>query len=54
MKKPTKPDNSKLDKTRRVKAVARERVGTPKPARVIADKRVRDKPKHKKLAEPES
>jgi hypothetical protein len=48
MKKPTK-----LDKTKRVKAVARERVGAPKPARVIADKRQRDKPKHKKSAEPE-
>jgi len=42
-----------LDKTKRVKAVARERVGAPKPARVIADKRLRDKPKHKKSAEPE-
>jgi len=48
MKKP-----KKLDKTKRVKAVARERVGAPKPARVIADKRLREKPKHKKAAEPE-
>ncbi len=43
MKKPTK-----LDKTKRVKAVARERVGSPKPARVLKDKRLREKPKHKK------
>jgi hypothetical protein len=42
------------DKTTRVKAVARERVGAPKPARVIADKRLRDKPKHKKSVEPDS
>ncbi len=40
-----------LEKTKRVKAVARERVGEPKPARVIADKRLRAKPKHKKSAE---
>jgi hypothetical protein len=39
-----------LDKTKRVKAVARERVGSPKPARVIEDKRLREKPKHKKNA----
>jgi hypothetical protein len=43
MKKP-KP----LEKTKRVKAVARQRVGSPKPARIIEDKRLRDKPKHKK------
>jgi hypothetical protein len=36
------------DKTTRVKAVARERVGSPKPGRVLADKRLRDKPKYKK------
>jgi hypothetical protein len=49
MKKP-----KSLDKTTRVKAVARERVGAPKPARVIEDKRLRDKPKHKKSAEVDS
>jgi hypothetical protein len=38
-------------KSERVKAVARQRVGTPKPARIIADKRLRDKPKHKKNVE---
>jgi hypothetical protein len=37
-----------LTKTKRVKAVARERVGSPKPARVILDKTLRVKPKHKK------
>jgi hypothetical protein len=37
-----------LDKTKRVKAVARDRVGSPKPARVIEDRRLREKPKHKK------
>jgi len=49
MKKPTRSD-----KTKRVKAVARERVGAPKPARVIADKRLREKPKHKKKVEPDA
>jgi hypothetical protein len=43
MKKP-----KKSDKATRVKAVARERVGSPRPAVVIADKRLRAKPKHKK------
>lgn len=43
MKKP-----KKLDKTTRVKAVARDRVGSPKPGRALADKRLREKPKHKK------
>jgi hypothetical protein len=48
MKKP-----KKLDKNKRVKAVARDRVGSPKPGVVLADKRLREKPKHKKKA-PES
>jgi hypothetical protein len=34
-----------------VKAVARERVGEPKPVRVIVDKRLRETPKHKKNIE---
>jgi hypothetical protein len=38
----------KSDKATRVKAVARDRVGSPKPGVVIADKRLREKPKHKK------
>jgi len=37
-----------FDKTKRVKAVARERIGSPKPARFIQDKRLREKPKYKK------
>ena len=36
----------KYSKTKAVKALARERVGTPKPARIVEDKSVR--PKHKK------
>ncbi len=43
MKKP-----KELDKTKRVKAVARDRVGSPRPGRVLEDKRLREKPKHKK------
>jgi hypothetical protein len=46
MKKSKAPDKSK-----RVKAVARERVGAPKPARIIEDKRLRQKPKYKKKTE---
>jgi hypothetical protein len=38
----------KYSKTKAVKAIARERVGTPRPARVVADKNLRTKPKHKK------
>jgi hypothetical protein len=37
-----------LDKSKRVKAVARDRVGSPRPVAVLADKRFREKPKHKK------
>jgi hypothetical protein len=35
-------------KTKSVKAVARERIGTPPPTRPIPDKAHRAKPKHKK------
>lgn len=38
----------KLDKTKRLKAIARERVGAPKPAFAIPEKAKRVKPKHKK------
>jgi hypothetical protein len=38
----------KYSKTKVVKAIARERVGTPKPARLVEDKTLRVKPKHKK------
>ncbi|MFL6449032.1 MAG: hypothetical protein ACJ746_15305 [Bryobacteraceae bacterium] len=36
-------------KTKSLKAMARERIGTPPPARLIPDKAHRPKPKHKKL-----
>jgi len=36
-----------LDKTKRVKAVARQRVGSPKAARPLDERVGRDKPKHK-------
>lgn len=38
----------KHSKTKAVKAIARERVGSPKPARIVDEKPVRSKPKHKK------
>jgi hypothetical protein len=38
----------KLNKNKRVKAIARERVGSPKPAFAIPEKAKRVKPKHKK------
>lgn len=38
----------KFDAKREVKAIARERVGSPKPARAIEPKSQRRKPKHKK------
>jgi hypothetical protein len=44
--KPAKP--RKLNKNKRVRAIARERVGTPKAAFVIPEKAKRAKPKHRK------
>jgi hypothetical protein len=38
----------KFSKSKEVKSIARERVGTPPPARPIAPKSQRPKPKHKK------
>jgi hypothetical protein len=38
----------KFDVKKEVKGIARERVGSPKPARVIKPKSERRKPKHKK------
>jgi hypothetical protein len=38
----------KYSKAKAVKAIARERVGTPKPGRIVEDKTLRSKPKHKK------
>jgi len=43
IRKPPKPN-----KTKRLKAIARERVGAPKPAFAIPEKSKRTKPKHKK------
>jgi hypothetical protein len=40
----------RFDARKEVKAIARERVGSPKPARAIEPKTARKKPKHKKLA----
>jgi hypothetical protein len=37
----------KFDKNKRVKAIARKRVGSPPPARVLDEKPLRVKPKHK-------
>jgi hypothetical protein len=37
-----------LSKAKRVRSVARERVGIPKPSRPLSEKRERDKPKYKK------
>jgi hypothetical protein len=37
----------KLDKNKRLKAIARERVGSPKPARIIEEKPKRPKAKYK-------
>jgi hypothetical protein len=44
MKKRKKP----FDRTKEVRAIARERVGTVKPSRPIPPDRLRKKPKHKK------
>ena len=38
----------KYDKAKAVKAIARKRVGAPQPARVLDEKAIRPKPKHKK------
>ncbi len=38
---------SKFSKTKRVKAIARKRVGTPPPSRVLEERTIRGKPKHK-------
>ena len=38
----------KFDRNKEIKALARERVGGVKPARVLVPKTLRKKPKHKK------
>jgi hypothetical protein len=42
------PKKYKLNKNKEVKAIARERIGAPPPARALDEKPVRTKPKHKK------
>ena len=42
------PKKRKLNKNKEVKAIARERIGTPPPTRPLDEKPVRTKPKHKK------
>jgi hypothetical protein len=37
-----------LNKNKRVKAVARKRIGTPKPVRALDERHARGHPKHKK------
>lgn len=46
----------KFSKNKQVKAIARKRVGNPAPSRVLDERPVRSKPKHKKnwLQEAES
>ena len=43
-----KSNQTKLDQPTEVRAIARERVGTVKPSRVVQPKNERKKPKHKK------
>jgi hypothetical protein len=38
----------KYEKTKAVKAIARTRVGSPPPGRVLNEKVIRSRPKHKK------
>jgi len=44
---PPKLDVVRFDQGKEVRAIARERVGTVKPAQVIEDKKRRTRPKHK-------
>jgi hypothetical protein len=53
-KRPTRtPTGNKVafDQSKEVRAIARERVGTVKPGRVLSPKTARKKPKHKKAEE---
>lgn len=45
---PSKRPKKLASKSTRVKALARERVGSPKPVRVLEEKPVREKPKYRK------
>lgn len=46
--------NKRFDVSKEVKAIARERVGTIPAAKLIDQKQVRKKPKHKKPPEEEA
>lgn len=48
------PKKIRFDQKKEVRKLARERVGSVKPARPIQPKDARKKPKHKKEIEPES
>ena len=48
MKPPKKKNVSKVNVPKEIKAIARERVGAVKPARLIVPKNLRKKPKYKK------
>ena len=48
MKPPQKRSIEKVNVPKEIKAIARERVGAVKPARLIVPKNLRKKPKHKK------
>ena len=50
MKPPKQKNISKVNVPKEIKAIARERVGNVKPARLIVPKNLRKKPKHKKPA----
>jgi hypothetical protein len=50
MKPPKKRSVEKINVPKEIKAIARERVGAVKPARLIVPKNLRKKPKHKKPA----
>lgn len=45
---PGKRPKKLASKSKRVKAIARERLGSPKPERILTDRPTRARPKHKK------
>ena len=47
MKRRKPPAHPKFDQKKEVRAIARERVGSVKPSRVVLPKTARKKPKHK-------
>jgi hypothetical protein len=50
-KRTPKGPKATFDQAKEVRAIARERLGTVKPAKVLVPKTKRKKPKHKKAAE---